>query len=511
MAMKKTLNKKATGIILSYVYFVLNAVLSIVISSFVIHIVGKTDNGIYQSMTAFITYLVLLEFGMSTLMSRNISLLKKDGTDTDEINKNISTIWITTIILSIVMVFLLITFYLLIPAIYSNSFTGEQITLSKKIFVFAGANLVFTFLTSTLNGLILAYEKYTYEKFLNLIRLLVRTSLILILLTINSNILILPIIDCGLGIVTFIITLFYCLFKFKVKISFKYYDKKIIRSCLPLALSMLIQGLVNTTNTVVDKFLISIMMTPEDVSVYSITMLIFNMVSSIGTLPNTLFIPSIAKNVRNKISGHDLTKSLIEPCRLNVIIFGLVIFGYFLVGKQFIILIYGSDFEKAWLCSLIILVPLFFYLTDAIMAHVLTLYNKRQAMAYISFISTIINIVSTIFAIKLIGMIGAALCTSLSIIIQVIALNIYYKKKIGISVLFLYKKAFQGTIPCLILSFAFSFPIQHRMPSTLSKFLVGGFLFVTMFIILFTLFGANIEEKNRIKTVINTFVKRDRV
>ena len=504
---KGILNKKTTGIILSYIYFVLNAILSIVVSSFIIRAVGKTNNGVYQSMTAFITYLVLLEFGMSTLMSRNISLLKKDGTDTNEINKNVSTIWITTLFLSVIMAFLLITFYLLIPTIYSNSFTKEQILLAKKIFIFAGANLVLTFLTSTLNGLILAYEKYVYEKFINLIRLIARTLLILILLTIKTDILILPIIDFGLGVIIFTITLCYCLFKFKVKISFKYYDKAIIRSCLPLAISMLIQGLVNTANTVVDKFLISIMMTPEDVSVYSITMLIFNMISSIGTLPNTLFIPSIAKNVRSNVVGHAFTKTLVEPCRLNVIIFGLVSCGYLLVGKQFIILVYGSDFEKSWLYSIIILIPLFFYLTDAIMAHVLTLYNKRQAMAYISLISTAINIVTTIFAIKFIGMVGAAFCTALSITIQVIALNIYYKKKIGISVLYLYKKAFEGTIPCLVLALAFSFPIQYKMPSILSKFLVGGTLFVIIFLVLFLLFGANIEEKNKIKTIIKRLKK----
>ncbi|MBO4856168.1 MAG: polysaccharide biosynthesis C-terminal domain-containing protein [Bacilli bacterium] len=501
------LSSKTNGIMLSYVHFALNAILSIVLSSFVLRVIGKTNYGVYQSMTAFITYLVLLEFGMSTLMTRNISLLKKDGTDSIDVNKNVSTIWTATIILAAIMFALLVSFYFLIPSIYSNSFTNEQIVLGKRIFIFAGINLVTTFLTSTLNGLVLAYEKYIFEKLLGTIKLILRSILIIALLSIRADIMLLVIVDFSLGLLVFTITLLYCLFKFKAKLTFKYFDKTIIRFAAPLAIAMLIQGLVNTANTVVDKFLISIMMTPEDVSIYSITMLIFNMYSSVGTLPNTLFIPSIAKNVKNNIVGHEFTKTLVQPCRLNVIISGVIGFGFILVGRQFITLVYGADYLESWLYSLVIIIPLFFYLTNAIMAHVLTLYNKRQMMAYITLVATAINIGLTIFAIKWIGMFGAAMATAVSITIQIISLNIYYKKRIGISIFYLFKEAYKGIIPALALSFAFVFPIIQRIPRNLYSFLIGGSLFVVLFLTSFVLFGANQKEKEFINKLKKRFGK----
>ena len=67
-------NSRGKGITLSYLYFVINTIIGIFMSAFIIRTVGKTDYGVYQSMTAFISYLVLLEFGTGTIMARNISL-----------------------------------------------------------------------------------------------------------------------------------------------------------------------------------------------------------------------------------------------------------------------------------------------------------------------------------------------------------------------------------------------------------------------------------------------------
>ncbi len=88
----KNAKTRNIGLSLSYIYFVLNTVIGIFMSAFIIRTIGKTDYGVYQSMSAFVSYLVLLEFGTGTIMARNISLCKKDGTDNQDIQKNVSTI-----------------------------------------------------------------------------------------------------------------------------------------------------------------------------------------------------------------------------------------------------------------------------------------------------------------------------------------------------------------------------------------------------------------------------------
>ena len=123
------MSKRKIGISLSYIYFVASTIIGIFMSSFVVRTIGKTNYGVYQSMTAFVSYLILLEFGTGTVMSRNLSLLKKDGTDNEEINKNVSTIWTLNSVLILLICSVAVIFYLLIPIIYSRSMTSDQIIM----------------------------------------------------------------------------------------------------------------------------------------------------------------------------------------------------------------------------------------------------------------------------------------------------------------------------------------------------------------------------------------------
>ena len=140
------IKKRSIGITLSYMYFILNTIIGIFTSAFVIRTVGKTDYGVYQSMTAFISYLALLEFGTGTIMARNISLCQKDGTEKTKLEKNTSTIFSLTVVLSAVILLVAVIFWSLIDLIYARSFSVEQIELGKKLFLFAVGNLILVFI-----------------------------------------------------------------------------------------------------------------------------------------------------------------------------------------------------------------------------------------------------------------------------------------------------------------------------------------------------------------------------
>lgn len=497
------------GISLSYIYFVLNSFTGIFMSAFVIRTIGKTDYGVYQSMSAFVSYLILLEFGTGTIMARNISLCKKDGTDKTDIQKNVSTIWSLTIVLGLAICIVSFVFWLLIDTIYSKSLSPDQIVLGKKLFVLATINLLSSFLTQTLNGLILGYEHYTFEKTISITKLLLRTTLVIVLLTLHPSVELLVTIDTSLGILTFLCSLLFCLIKIKVKFVFKYFDIEIFKLITPLALAMLLQTVVNTANGNVDKFFISIMMTPEDVSVYSIAMSIFNMFSSIATLPVTMFMPQIAQNMKKGLVAKELTESLVQPCRLNILITGMVAFGFLSVGKAFIEIVYGVDYSQAWLLAIVVIIPMFVNMFNAVVINVIDVMRKRHVMSLILMITTSLNIVLTIVGIQTIGMFGAALATGVSLIGQTILLNIYYQKKIGLSIGLLIRKSVKGILPWLLLSTVLAFSVQYVIKVNWLAFLVGGFVFVISFALLFFAFGANENEKNKAKMIIHKIVKKN--
>lgn len=495
------LKNRKIGVTISYLYFVLNTVLGTFVSGFVVQTVGKTNYGVYQTMAAFAAYLILLEFGTGTIMARNISLCKKNGTDNKELKSNLSTIWSLSLFLSALIAVFSVVFYLLIDQIYSEALTVKQIEFGKKIFICVSINLIATFLTQTLNGVILGHEYYAFEKSLSCIRLVFRTVLVVILLTVSPNVMFVVLVDLFISLAVFLMTLFFYIFEIHLIPQVRYFSRSIFKSIFPLCLTMLMQTIATTLNGNVDKFLIGIMLTPEHVTVYSISMTLFSIFSSVATIPVSMYMPKIAASMRDGISRKDLTESLIAPCRLNMIITGALTFGIVSVGQQFIQIVYGIQYKESWLYAILVIVPMFIAMSNAILVNVLDVLRKRHYKTFVTMFSVTINLVLTIFGIKYIGLAGAAAATGISTLIEFIVMNVIYAKKIEINVGRFFAKSAKGILLPLLIALIISFPVRYVFKRIYIQFLIGGVLFCAVFAFLFLAFGTNEFEKDKIKSI----------
>lgn len=502
------MNSRKSGLMLSYGYFILSAVLSIVMSSFVVRTIGKTDYGIYQAISAFVTYLIILEFGTGRIMSRNISLLKKDGSENEEIRKNISTVLVLNCFLMLVMLIAAVLFWLTIDKIYQKTWTPEQIGLAKRLFVFPIISLFLSFFQQMFNGLLLGYENYTFEKKMAIAKLLLRSAILFVVLSINSSIYLYVIVDTSINAAVFVVTVAYILIKMRIPICFNAFDRGILKSILPLCLAMLLQSLVTTTNGTLDKFLISVMMKPEDVAVYAIAMTVFSMFSTIACLPMGLYMPQVAAIMRNGLEGQQLSETLVQPCRLNTLVTGLIAFGFAVAGRQFITILYGQDFLPAWSCATVVIFPSFFNTVNDVVINVLDIMKKRHIRSILLMITTAINFILTILGIYYIGMFGAALATGIATTLQVIMLNYYYQKKLNLNVLYMFKKGFAGIMPCMLISTLLCIPVYLIISNVIVSFFACGGLFLISFTVLCYRFGLNEYEKSYVNNALRKIGRR---
>jgi len=496
------IKSRKIGIVLSYIYFVINTIISVFLSSFLIKSVGKADYGVYQSVAAFIGYLTLLEFGTGRIISRNIALLKKDGEDDLEIKKNISTILVINLALTLIILCVAVCFWLSLDVIYANSMTKSQIEMAKKLFLFPIITLVVSFFQQMLNGILIGYENYTFENLVSIIKVIVRASLIVLAFTIKKSIFVFAIIDTSINVFVLIVTLIYVLVRIKAPFSLIHFDKTIFKLILPLFLAMLLQSVVSTVNNTVDKFLISIMMTPEDVTVYSIAMTIYTMFSTIGSIPSGMYLPKVAKDMKDGKEGRELTTTLITPCRLNALITGIIGFGFAIAGKQFITILYGLDCVESWILAIVIIVPTYFNVFNNVILNVLDVLRKRHVRSIILMATTCFNLISTIIGIKYFGMLGAAIATGVATFLQVVILNIYYHKYINIDVLYLFRKGLKGIFPSLVLAFCVALPFLILIENVWASFFVCGLTFLCCFGVCFYAFGSEKGEKQFINRIV---------
>ena len=496
-------NKRGTGIALSYVYLVLNMVIGLFISSFIIRRLGDTEYGLYQTVGSFANYLVMLEFGTGTVMTRNLSVYRHDETK-ERTSKCISTLWIITFVLSLLIFGVATIFMLNMGTIYKNTMTLEQLSYGRWIFSLIVINLVLSFFQSTANGMLLGFENYTFSNKLKIVKLIIRTLIAVLVLYFWPFAIALTIVDCLLSVISLTSTIIYCKSKYGLQIRIKSFDKQILKESLPLCIALILQTLINQANNEVDKTVLGICLSLESVAIYSVAQYIYSMFSSITTVPIKMYMPEVAQTIISGLKGLSLTKTLIQPCRLITIFGGMIMFGFIAVGRQFISVLYGEQYLPAWLYANIIIIPMFINMTNGVLVNVLDVLKKRMIRSYILLATTAINIFLTIYLINQIGIIGAVIATAVSVIIgQDIIMNIYYSKKIGIKILYLFAEAYKGIIPTEVLACIIAFFIASIIHNSLWSLITGGIVFLLVCFIGFICFGFNDAEKENWKKVQN--------
>lgn len=215
------MNKRQKGVLLSYANSIINMIVGLVLSTVLLRLLGDTEYGVYQTIASFANYLVLLEFGTGTVMTRNIAMARSKNFSKDTIDSNTSTIWTVTNILSFLILIVSIVFYFLIDIIYCNSMNQQQISHAKNIFLPIVAYLLLSFYSQTLNGVILANEHYSYASIINILRTIIRATTLILMLSYIKNAIVIAFTDAILTGIIVIVTYIYCKHNFNICLSFK--------------------------------------------------------------------------------------------------------------------------------------------------------------------------------------------------------------------------------------------------------------------------------------------------
>ena len=504
------MNKRSVGIALSYVNSFLNLVTGLFLSSFLLRQTGAVDYGIYQTVSSFVNYLVLLEFGTGTVMIRNISVCRSRNASKEEIHRNISTVWSICIMLSALIVAVSVVFYCFFDVVYANSLTHKQIIYGKNIFIFATINLVVSFIWQTLKSVTLAFEDYAFSSKQSIVKIIIRTTVLLLAVSFVKKAIVIAAVDALLGIVIAVYTYIHCVRKFRIKIGFSGFDKLILKAALPLCLAVFLQAILTQANNNVAKFIIGVKMLPEIVSLYSVALYIESMFNMLTSLPIGMYAPQTAK-VMNKAEGDykKITDYLALSGRLISIVGGTVTFGFIAAGKPFVTILYGKEYSLAYMIAVILMLPALLYKLTAPAMNVLDVLNKRMSRSLILAVTAILNIALTIWWIDLYGIVGAAVATSVSAFVgQFVVMNIYYSRVIGIKVMYLYKKSFSGILVYQILGAGLGYFVSSSIKNNYASFLLGGIVYIVVSFGGYILFGLNEDEDKKKKAFINKFLRK---
>lgn len=474
-----------------------------VLTRFYLDKLGADTYGLYQMIYSVAQYILILDLGISTVMVRYISEFEvKDDKKRAENFAFHFAIIVGIILVCVVFVGCVINFN--IENIYDN-LTKAEYELSHQLMSLMIVQLAFTIISHYFRGLCEAHENFTFTRTISILQIVLSFSLSILFVNTGLGVIGIAIANTIVIIINVLATITFSIIVSKFRIRFYHWEFEFFKPVFMLMAAMLLQAVVGHVNSSADKTILGIMCTKTDVSVYAVAATIITMFNTLPSTISSVFQPSATRMVVNQADSERITDFIIRPGRLQFMITGGFVAGFVLFGKDFVVCWAGKSMEDAWLYVLLILVPNLIPLVQNTCLSILNAMDKRLFRSVILASMTVVNIVLTVVLIKSIGPIGAPLATGISYIIgHCIIMNIYYRKKIGLNVVRMFKGIFKKTWFCILITFILMIPTMlWKCNSNWVILITKGILFCLVYGMFLLLFGMNNDEKKLVRSLMS--------
>ena len=288
--------------------------------------------------------------------------------------------------------------------------------------------------------------------------------------------------------------------KFKV-------NKYVLNSCITdLILAILLFSFFIFLNTIVDKanwsvdqFVLGAVSGTIMVSIYSIAGQINSLFINLSNALNGILLPKMSKMIATDNNSKILTNEFIKVGRLQQFIIFLMASGFVIFGKEFIIFWAGEEYKNSYYVGLLLILPVCIPLIQNLGLSIMQAMNKYRFKAISTTIMAIINIFISVILSKKYGAIGAAMGTSISLIIcNIIIINNYYYKTIKLDIIKFWKEIIKMTIPLFIPILFILFIINIIKFYSIIKIIILGFIYILIYFITAYALCMNKYEKDLI-------------
>lgn len=482
-----------TGAIISYVALVINILITLFYTPWMVSKIGKAGYGLYTLSISLIGML-MLDFGLGVATTRFLSKYKAEN-NVDKESELIGAIFKLYIAIDIVILIVLSVIYILLGNIY-QALTVDELKQFKLIFLIVAVFNLLSFPATPLSGIFNAYEQFVPLKLCDLFNKLFSIFLVVVFLYFGYGVVELVLCNAFSGILTIILKIVLVKIKTGLKIQWRTSDKKIYKEIFSFSVWTTINSIASRLTHNLAPSVLAIVCGSIAVSMYSPASSLGSYFYSIAVAINGLFLPQISRLVADK-KEDEIMPLMIKVGRYQVFVLGLVLAGFICVGDIFITLWMGSDFISSYYCTILIMIPAFFEYSQQIANTTIVVKNKVKYQSILLIVTSVVCVGLSFLFSYLWGEIGICFAIALIGLINVICLNVIHKKCLGLNVFEFYKSCyFKMLLPLILATIIGRLFAIFVGDQSLLWLLIKGVVFVFVYIVIMWLFALTKSEKD---------------
>lgn len=488
-------NEIKIGMVLSYALLFVNTLYGLLITPYILRYVGNVDYGVYKSIASLTSTLAVMDLGLGATMTRYMARFRATK-DAKGASNFAAMVLIQYMVLAALLLCFGVIIYQLVPILYDEAFSPDEIVLARRLFVFLILNMALRLLENLLMGVANGYERFKITNGLMLLSVILKFSLILVLLPMTKNVMLMVVLESILAAVLIVIFWFYIKTSIGITPKLAKWDKAIFKESMGYTMLMFIQTITIQFNGNVDNLLIGALLGPVSVTVYSMALVIFGMYGNLSASVANVMLPNMTKRVLIGQSPEELQAAIERAGRLQFMLLSMALGGFVVLGRDFYSLWLGEGFADCYGLTLILMIPITFTMVQNVCLSVLRAENRMLYRTITLLISCVLNVIVTVIGLRIWGYWGAAIGTSCATVANLIFMNVYYHKRLRFHIAQMFGNIFKRILLCAAAATCVTYIVHKMLYTSWLAFVFNIIVYIGVYGVLLLAWGMDEKEKS---------------
>ena len=489
------MNQLKAGAALNYAIILLNTIVGLLYTPYMLRMMGKSEYGLYSLVASVISYLTILDLGLGNAVVRYTAKFRAEGKQREQYEM-FGMFFVLYVIIGAVALLLGSALYFNVDAMFGATMTVEELYKARIMILLLVFNLAFTFPMSIFGSIITAYEHFVFPRAVSIIRILLNTGVMICLLYMGYRAVAMVVVQTVFNVATLLLNYIYCKRYLKIRIFFRRFRWGFLQEVAIYSFWIFLNVIMDKVYWSTGQFVLGAVVGTAAVAVFAVAIQLQVMYMQFSTAISQLFLPKITGMVATNDDNRSISDLFIRTGRIQYIVMALVLSGFIVFGRQFIVLWAGAGYEDAYIICL-----LFFFslLIPMIQNLGITILQARNQMKFRSLLYIFIAMAALAFQIVLArryGGVGCAIAVSGALLLgQGLIMNIYYSKRQGIYIGRFWKEIFRMSVIPIAVTTTFLFADRMTEIDSWRELAVGIVLFCVIYIPLFWVLSMNKYER----------------
>ena len=500
------INQLKAGAFLSYVSIALNNIVGLLYMPFMLRMMGQTEYGLYSLAASVVAYLTVLDLGFGNAIVRYTAKFRAENKKQEQYEM----FGMFLILYSVVGILTLLIgsgLYFNVDRLFGETMTPDELRKIQIMIFLMIFNLAVSFPMGIWGAILCAYEKFVFMKLIHIVRIILNPLVMIMMLMIGYRAIGMVVVTTIFNIITLLLNWWYCKKRLQIRICFRKMEWSFLKEVSLYSFWIFLNIIMDRIYWSTGQFILGIYSGAAVIAIYAVAIQLQQIYMGFSTAISGVFLPKVTAMVTKEHNEKAVSDLFIRTGRIQYIIMAFILTGFIVFGRHFIVLWAGSDYEGSYIISLLFFIPLTVPLIQNLGIVILQARNRMKFRSLLYLLIAISSLLISMPLAKVYGGVGCAVGTASALIAgQIIAMNIYYQKKIHIDIICFWREIAKMSIVPLIIGFLSLCIVHHYPLNTVPSLIVGILLFMLLYIPVFWFFGMNSYERNLLIKPIRKFI-----